>query len=175
MEEQTVKSAETIENGPKESYGKFRSAEELLKAYNALESEFTKRSQTLAQYEKERQISDRESEVKDFFQKYPVAEQYAEELAQAIESDKSKPVDALIGVLAAKIRTSDEMAGDEKVVNKVLSDPKNRDKVIREYLSGYRVPNVALPKGGAIPVTPPRPINTIEEAGRVALGFLQKD
>ena len=27
------------------SYGKFKSAEELLKAYNALESEFTKRSQ----------------------------------------------------------------------------------------------------------------------------------
>ena len=34
------------------SYGKFKTADELLKAYNALESEFTKRSQKLKEYEK---------------------------------------------------------------------------------------------------------------------------
>ncbi|MBR1746685.1 MAG: hypothetical protein IJ735_00565 [Clostridia bacterium] len=174
MEDQTVKSAETIDNGPKESYGKFRSAEELLKAYNALQSEFTKRSQTLAQYEKEREESDRESKVKDFFHKYPVAEAYADELAQTVEQQNLSPEEALIGVLSKKIRSVEELAGDEKVVEKVLGDPKNRDRVITEYLDNFRIPGISLPKGGAIPLTPPMPIGTVEEAGRVALSILQK-
>lgn len=175
MEDQTVKSADVVENGPKESYGKFRSADELLKAYVALESEFTKRSQALARYEKERADADREDKVKDFFKKHPVAERYADELANAIEQDSLTPEDALIDVLAKKVRSVDESAGDEKVVTKVLSDPKNRDKVIAEYLSAYRVDSAPLPKGGAIPVTPPIPVNTVEEAGRVALKILLND
>ena len=175
MEEQTVKSAETIENGPKESYGKFGSAEELLKAYNALQSEFTKRSQTLARYEKERKESESVEQAKDFFKKYPVAESYAEELAQSIEEKKLPPEEALIDVLMKKVKTVDEMADDEKVVDKVLSQSKNRDKVIDEYLSAYRVPGVTYPRGGAIPVTSPLPVSSIEDAGRVALTILQKE
>ena len=175
MEELTVRSADVVDNGPKESYGKFRSADELLKAYVALESEFTKRSQTLARYEKERADSDRENKVKDFFKKYPVAERYADELANAIEHDSLTPEDALIAVLTKNVRSVDESAGDDKVVDKVLSDPKNRDKVIAEYLSAYRVDSAPLPRGGAIPVTPPLPVNTIEEAGQVALKILLSD
>ena len=175
MEEQTVKSAENIENGPKESYGKFSSAEELLKAYNALQSEFTKRSQALAKYEKEKKESETETKAKDFFKKYPVAERYAEELAQTIEEDKVEPEEALVKVLANKIRPLKELADDDKVVQEVLSDQKNRDKVIAEYLSAYRTPGMVFPKGGAIPVTPPLPVQSVEDAGRVALGILQKE
>ena len=175
MEEQTVKSAENIDNGPKESYGKFQSAEELLKAYNALQSEFTKRSQALSRYEKEKKESESVTKAKDFFKKYPVAETYAEELAQTIEEEKLPPEEALVKVLAKKIRPIEEIADDDKVIDEVLRDQKNRDKVIAEYLSAYRVPGVSFPKGGAIPVTPPLPIRSVEDAGRVALGILEKD
>lgn len=178
---------EKIENFPAESdnenstsFGKFKSADELLKAYNALQSEFTKRSQKLAEYEKNATTDIWEGKVAEFVKKYPVAERYAEELAEEIakSADKSEEnvlENALLNVLCGKVRTEEEMASDKSVVDRVLSEQNNREKVINGYLEGIRrnPSPVTLPKGGAIPATPPVRAKTIREAGEIAKKLIE--
>ena len=79
-EDKIAPAGEIADNGQEKSYGKFKSAEELLKAYNALEGEFTKRSQKLSEYEKKSAEPDWESKVNKFVGKYPIAEKYVKHL-----------------------------------------------------------------------------------------------
>lgn len=179
MNEDKIAPAGVADNGQETSYGKFKSAEELLKAYNALEGEFTKRSQKLSEYEKKSNAPDWEGKVAEFVKKYPIAERYADEVAGEIAKN-GKTIDdnslerALLTVLSTKVKTADEMAEDKNVIDRVLSSEKNRDSVIKQYLEGIRrnVPPVTLPKGGAIPVTPPMSVRTIKEAGEIAIKIL---
>lgn len=182
MEEKTLQPAE-IDNGQEVSYGKFKSAEELLKAYNALQSEFTKRSQMLKEYEKKMNGYEWEGKVSDFVNKYPIAEKYTEELAKEIANDgELKDVEnglekALLKVLSSKVKSVEEMASDENVIDKVISNEAIREKIIDRYLNEYdsKVLPVTLPKGGAIPVTPPLPARNVREAGRIAQKIIESE
>ena len=182
MEEKTLQPAGN-ENGQEVSYGKFKSAEELLKAYNALQSEFTKRSQILKEYEKKMSGYDWEGKVSAFVDKYPIAEKYTEELATEIANNgELKDVEnglekALLSVLSSKVKTADEMAADENVIDKVINNEAVREKIISQYLKGFESGTlpVTLPKGGAIPVTPPLPARNIREAGRIAQKIIESE
>lgn len=181
MEDKTsILSAES-DKEKETSFGKFRTAEELLKAYNSLQSEFTKRSQKLAEYEQNNSASDWEGKVTEFVSKYPVAEKYADELAQEIAkneniAEKENCLEsALLNVLATKVKSPEEMAADESVIEKVLSAEANREKVINQYLERIKrnASPVTLPKGGAIPVAPPVYAQTIKEAGEIAIKLFE--
>ena len=161
------------------SYGKFNSAEELLKAYSALESEFTKRSQKLKELEAGRAAEEKENEVGNFMKKYPIAERYKEELNEEIAKSAGAEGSfegALLNVLSRKVKTADEMARDEKVIKKVLSDEDNKEYVINGYLDRIRQNNSykSLPKGGAIPVAPSYRPRSIKEAGEIAKKILER-
>ena len=82
----------TCDKDTETSYGKFKSAEELLKAYNALESEFTKRSQKLKELEKAIDGKSFADKARDFARKYPIAESYAEEVAREVALTESASV-----------------------------------------------------------------------------------
>ena len=162
------------------SYGKFKSAEELLKAYNALESEFTKRSQKLKELEKTVEGKSLADKAKEFARKYPIVENYAEEVAEEVAvaetREKNNLEEALIKVLSRKIKTPDQMAKDETVIEKVLSEDSNRDYIINKYLAQIndrQVP-VAMPAGGAMPVRPPYKPSSIKEAGELAKMIIEK-
>ena len=178
MNEEKVTTAGASDNGQQTSFGKFKSAEELLRAYNALESEFTRKSQKLSEYENNG--TQWEGKVSEFVKKYPIAERYAEEVAGEITKNGKKTFEegdlerALLTVLSGKVKSVDEMSEDEDVIDKVLSSEKNRTKVIEDYLDGIRRngPPSTLPKRGATPVTPPLDIRTIREAGNVAIKIL---
>jgi hypothetical protein len=156
------------------SYGKFKSAEELLKAYQSLEGEFTKRSQQLKEYEKMDVTGpiDWEGKVRDFLATYPVAERYTEEIATEIEKDgdavkhENCLETALLSVLSKKVKTPDELAADPEVVERVITT--NRDKVIEDYLQRVKtdLPKT-LPKGGSAPVNAPYRPRTVAEAGEL--------
>lgn len=166
------------------SYGKFKTAGELLRAYNALEGEFTKRSQKLREYEREAaEEAELENKVSALVSEYPAAEEYAEELAQEIANNEklkgkeNRLESALLNVLSRKVRPLDELAKDGKVIEKVLNDEGNREKIINNYLDEIkkRVSPVTLPRGGADPVrTPVKPAN-IREAGVLALKILENE
>ena len=182
MEEKTLQPTD-FDNGQQVSYGKFKSAEELLKAYNALQSEFTKRSQLLKEYEKQKEDRDWENKVESFVEKYPIAERYTKELADEIaHNGKLKDVEnglekALLSVLSSKVLTADEMAKDEQVIDKVLSDESVKERIIGQYLRDYDAGSlpITLPKGGAIPVTPPLPARNIREAGKIAQKIIETE
>lgn len=177
MNEEKVTTAGNSDNGQETSFGKFKSAEELLRAYNALESEFTRKSQKLSEYENN---VNWEGKVSEFVKKYPIAEKYAEEVAGEITKNGKKDIEerdlerALLTVLSGKVKTVEEMSEDEDVIDKVLSSDKNRTKVIEDYLEGIRRngPPNTLPKRGATPVTPPLDVRTIRDAGKVAIKIL---
>lgn len=169
------------DNGDKKegtSYGKFNSAEELLKAYTALESEFTKRSQKLRELESKQEAIDKKDGVKTLMEKYPVAERFADELNDEIaKSARAEGYEeALLNVLSRNIKTEEEMAKDEKVISKVLSDEDNKEYVINGYLDRIRENNSfrSLPKGGAIPVAPAYRPRSIKEAGEIAKKILER-
>lgn len=181
--EQTVVSPPNL--GDKEntsSFGKFRTSEELYKAYQALESEFTKRSQKLRELEqKAPKATDWESKVAALYEKYPTCNNYTDDLIKEISANKDTLNDenclesALISVLSKKAVTKEQAALDEEVVNLVLNKDENREKVINSYLEKIR--NEPLPKtfpksGGAIPVTPSKPLD-LAEAGRIAQKYLE--
>ncbi len=161
------------------SYGKFNSAEELLKAYSALESEFTKRSQRLRELEAQSTQSAKEKEIESFVQRFPVVERFADEFSAELAGTAGAEQEmerALINVLSRKVKTADEMAQDEGVIRRVLGEEENREIVINGYLDRIReneIPPV-LTKGGAIPVTPTYRAKSIHEAGEIAKKILER-
>lgn len=166
----------------KDSYGKFRSADELLRAYNSLEGEFTKRSQRLKEMESVKVSTDWEGKVAELIKTYPIAEKFSNEMAQEIR-DNSELVKnesclekALLSVLSKNYKTPEELASDTKVIDKVLENEQNQEKIIADYLvkiKNKRSP-ITLPKGGAIPLTPPQSVTTIKEAGEIARKIIEE-
>ena len=181
MEKEQISENPAVVGDKKEenSYGKFNSAEELLKAYSALESEFTKRSQRLRELENKQATESKKEEVRSFMERYPVAEKFMdelnEEIAKTASADKGYE-GALLNVLARNVMTAEEMAQDKKVISRVLSDEENKEYVINGYLDRIRENSSfkSLPKGGAIPVAPAYRPRSIKEAGEIAKKILER-
>ncbi len=180
--EQTEIIPTTGDKENQDSYGKFKTAEELLKAYNSLESEFTKRSQKLKELENSKKASDWEDKVTELVKKYPVAEALGGEIAKEISEDyeliKSEDCleKALLKVLSKNYKAPEDLAKEKTVVDKVLQSEENKEKIIDEYLTKIKSkqPPVTLPKGGAIPLTPPQRIASIKEAGELARKIIEE-
>lgn len=167
--------------------GKFGNPEALLKAYNELEKEFTRKSQRLAEAEREiaRQSAphrpdDEEwrAEVEAFFAAFPAAEKFAPEIAgelranPALAEEKDCLYKALVRVLAAAHRTPEQLVADGQFLKDyVLRSPAVKAAVVGEYLRGLRkgAPPVVMGDGGQAGVSPPRKLASVEEAGRLFL------
>lgn len=166
----------------KDSYGKFQTADELLKAYNSLESEFTKRSQRLKELENVKKATDWEGKVSELVKKYPVAETLGVDIAKEISEDSelTKSEDclekALLKVLSKNYKAPDDLAKEKSVIDKVLESEENREKIIDEYLAKIKSkqPPITLPKGGAIPLSPPQKLASIKEAGEMARKIIEE-
>jgi len=182
QEEQTVINPAEADKEKTESFGKFKTAEELLKAYTALEGEFTKRSQRLKELEcAQKTTNDWESKVVNLASRFPIAEKFTDELAQeiALDGDAVKKdnclENALLRVLCRKVKTDEEMACDENVKRKVLSEAENQELIIRQYLDGRRKNSVpaTLSKGGSIPAAPAEKPKTLTAAGEMAKKIIE--
>nr|DAG31462.1 MAG TPA: hypothetical protein [Bacteriophage sp.] len=169
----------------KHSFGKFKNPEELLKAYQELEKEFTKKSQKLSRLEAvvddEKQGFDDESfkiAADKFFAQTPSAKPFAKDIALKImqqpelKQDKNCLSVALVKVLVDKFRTPEQLMQDGQFLNDyVLCSSKVKDAIIGEYLKGLQQgqPPRTLSDGGMQCVTPSKKIKSIEEAGRMFL------
>ena len=169
----------------KQSFGKFKNPEELLKAYQELEKEFTKKSQKLSKLEA---LADGESQVFDdesfkvaadkFFENTPSAKPFAKDIALKIiekpelKKDKNCLSVALMQVLIDKFRTPEQLMQDGQFLNDyVLQSSKVKDAIISTYLKDIREgqPPKTLSADGLQCVAPSRKIRSIEEAGRLFL------
>lgn len=161
------------------SYGKFSDANELYKAYVALESEFTRRSQKLKEYEKSFGEIGKSSEERkqELTRKFNVAPDIVEEAARRASAETNGRIEtSLIGVLNEKMLTPEQMASDSMVIDKVLSDKKNREAVINEYIEKIRGVDVPISSlgGGESPALPPYRPTTVKEAGEIAKAIIKQ-
>lgn len=178
------------------SYGKFKSADELLKAYNSLESEFTKRSQKLKEFENTTQqdkeippdepmymASDWQLKVAEFVRDNPQAREYSEEIASIIMQDDALAKDkrclevAYDRVLAGKFRPPQKLLEDREFVESyILRNDKIKESIISEYIDSLnkRQPPEVITKRGEISLTPPDRPKTIAEAGELATKMMNR-
>lgn len=182
------------DNEASASVGKFANSDELLKAYNHLEAEFTKKCQQLKEAERRSEPTiapsaaegsaplyeseDWDEKVAEFLERYPIAEEYAKEIGAILSEDKALAgrqdcLEAALGRAVAKnYQRPESKLEDEAFLEKyVYHNDKIRDKVIEDYLAGLS-PLVGaprtLPHGGAAAIIPPTRARSIEEAGAMA-------
>ena len=144
-----------------EEYGKFKSGEELLKAYNELEREFTKRSQRLKELERvvpNGKPAPFKERVEKFFEENADARPFAKEMALFLEENPAY-IEDKSGL--------EKLASDEKFLNEhIYSNSAVKEKIIEDFLKGLSENNPpAVIRGGQSLVSPPSKPRTIEEAG----------
>lgn len=131
------------ENG--EKVGKFKNVEALLDAYNNLEKEFTKKSQRLAEFEKDKVEEEKEldsqvdNKLKTFLSSNGEANSYSEELKKRVlENESLKKMDDPFSYVWAemifeKLKGSSET--DREVANYVLGNEKLKNIVLEKYVN----------------------------------------
>lgn len=185
IEESGENLAENEQNETAHTSTKFKSVEDLEKAYNALQKEFTRRCQRLSKLEKElaEQPQMREEtpeewkgKVDKFFKENPHAKPFARAIAEEIVLDGSlrKRKDcletALTRVLVNTYKAPKDLATDEEFLrNHVLTSDYVKKTVIEDYLKGLRAgkPPVLIGAKGQNTVAPRNKPKTIEEAGKM--------
>ncbi len=178
MEKEQTVQLPTIESDKEQtnSFGKFKSAEELLKAYNSLEGEFTKRSQRLKELEAKKEDTQTwETKVEEFVKEYPITNEYVDEVIEVIKEEDSIGKNnglekALLKVLSGKVKTVDQMVNDSEVIKKAVNVSQIRDSVIEDYLSKIQNDKVPMPMPsvGATPLASVSRPKSIGEAGELA-------
>lgn len=179
---------------------KFKSTEELLKAYENLEKEFTKKCQKLSALscdnKTEKEIKNDEVlpqyKKEDWLKKTSVflaenenAKNYVKQIAEILINDEelAKKEDALelaySRVLKENFVTKEQLACDEEFLNEfVYKNEKIKNKIIEEYLlnlqSGKNVPLIANNVGCFSVSSPKFRAKDINEAGKFAMHILKK-
>ena len=152
------------EVGSHDTFGKFKSAEKLLEAYNNLQSEFTKKCQLLSQLqkdkmEKENQVeaesdnnSAKISKLNSFLDANADAKSFEEEIKEKLNSSSSDPYQVAWARVVLEHLTSSNQKVSDPIVNKyVLSDSQVRNQVIQDYISDlatHKPPYVISSQGG---------------------------
>ena len=175
-------------------FGKFSTAEELVSAYNSLESEFTRRCQKLKELERENErlkkleqpVKDSEKEVfqrgKAFRDKYPDAENLLPSLydlaAKSGDEAEGFLERAYVNYLKGELENQKSYySSNSYILEKACENQAVKDGIIREYLVGVdnSKPTVGRFKGnGESIITPPSKPKTLSEANRIASIIFQK-
>lgn len=158
-----------MEKGESESgslLGKFQSKEALLKAYNNLEAEFTRRSQRLKELEGLKLKAEKESS--------PDLSLKGEEKSVEDETDTQTVTENIKGE-ELKFSLSD-LADDEFISTHVKGNKKIEKAILDEYLKNLkaRPDAILLGSGGSAIKSPPSKPKTILDAGNLALSFLKE-
>ena len=161
---------------------KFKSVEELERAYESLEKEFTRRSQRLAKLEKEMKQDKVETDaewkakVDKFFSENPSAKPFAKQMSDQIIRDNTLRMRsdcleiALTRVLLEAYRAPKDLATDEDFLKEhILGSDFVKKAVIEGYMKDLREgkPPVLISARGQNTVAPRSKPKTIEEAGKM--------
>lgn len=155
------------------SYGKFKSADMLYKAYCELEKEFTKKCQKVNELSKINDI-DIEKRIKDCIEVNPKLGAYADKIAEIYTEEGAVEV-KLAKLLNGVINAPVEIIKDAEFLNEyVYNNSEIKDYIINAYLEGItqnRLPKCVTGKGKTLLTPVSRPKN-LSEAGRIAQDFL---
>ncbi len=177
---------EQPENLGSNAFGKFKDAESLMRAYSNLESEFTKKSQKLAQLESEKEneqkIISRKAEIErkvdEFVTKFEKIKPFSSALKESlINNENSSLEDEAISILSNNYKSAEEFMTDDEFLNKYIYSNKDiKDKIVKEYLSNITLNSPIKMNSSAsnISLTPPSDPTTIKEAGKLAKSIIKQ-
>ena len=179
--------AEIKSNAGSEKLGKFKDVESLIKAYNSLQAEFTKKSQRLSELEDERKPHLQQEKINatidELFKKYSIAEPFKEKLKDNLANVDSDDIEkvaeqSLIRLLADSFKTPEEMANNKEfLANYIFNNNEVKEAIIHEYLDKLKTATnvkVATNFNSSIPASPPKQVRTISEAGSIAKSIIKK-
>ena len=126
------------------SISKFKDTDELLRAYQSLEKEFTKKCQQLSEMSKERQQDvipayhnqNWQERVDEFVSHNPSAQKYSQQISEMIINDKTiaksnNPLELAWAKIVDELKTPEQLLGDEKFVdNYILNNKEIQAKII---------------------------------------------
>lgn len=189
--ETTVQTDAPSENAG-ETTSRFKTPDELLKAYECLEKEFTKRSQKLKALEKELSEkapsnvayaqNDWQQKVDDFFESRPEIAPFKKEIAEEILKNDLGSNENCLEIAGARVilnnykSPKDYLLDDDFVAENVLSNEKIRDRIIKKYLSdldGVKTVRTINGEGQASLAKQIRP-KTVGEAGKMVMAMAGK-
>ena len=170
--------------GSNENLGKFKDAQSLLKAYNSLEAEFTKKSQRLSLLESENEKAQTElakkaeldKRVEEFVTKFEAVKPFSSALKETLTNQESASLEEeAVKLLASNYKSAFDYANDSEFLNNyIFNNQEIKDKIVKEYLnkvtqySPIKVEN----SSSSISLTPPNIPSTIQEAGRMAKSII---
>lgn len=131
--------------------GKFKSVDALLRAYNSLQAEFTRRSQRLKELEREREERNTP----------PPAERPVSPPAANASAPSLPPAGA--------------PEEEEFLFERANASAAVRKRIIDEYLDGVKKSAVPLMSGGVSVVSPAAKPKSVAEAGEMALGYFRSN
>lgn len=178
--------AQITDNGST-NLGKFKDAQSLLKAYNSLQTEFTKKSQRLSELENSNTEFTREEKInqaiKELEQNHNIAQRFSQDIKRAVKDIETSDYHALVQQELLKNleqtyrSASDYAADDDFLKSYVYNNQAIKDNIIREYLANLTnttpvrvVSNIS----SSIPISPPNSPSTIQEAGKLAKNIIKQ-
>ena len=173
--------AEKVEAEKGVNLGKFKNVEELVKAYNNLQAEFTKKSQKLAEVLKdkvEEPAANMESGLQSFLSKNQEAAFYADELktrvSQSDSFDEKAFETAWAGILYEKLSCPGKTK--EPIIQKIIKDDEIQDLVVKNYvkqLQEQKTPIImSSDVGERVTKTVTQKPDSFEDAKKVVLDLL---
>ncbi len=175
-------------------YGKFKDLKSLVNAYNALQSEFTRRCQRVKELERENalmleknskensNISGSEWEEKAFLEVFPDASSYIKSLKDVATASGDNSKGRIGRAYINKIKSEYDMKNDyyksyDYVKSAIDTYPQLKSEIIKDYLLEVESskPTVKLITGNAQATVSPasRPKN-LAEAGEIAKQLFEK-
>lgn len=165
--------------------GKFKTVDELIKAYESLQSEFTKKCQALSELKKNNESdnapsvppyenSDWQEKVDEFLLNHPLAKKFSREISEIISSDKvlggaQNSLEVAYGkVLEKENEKLNNRLNDNEFAINSLSD-SDKEKIVKDYLKKVSLsPNLMTSKGGNTIASSYKKPTTVFEAGEMA-------
>ena len=169
----------------KKPFGKFDSADSLLKAYESLEAEFTRRSQKLKAIEgelsKRSELDKTQTEAgvscgndEDIYGKYPLAQNRREEIETKISGfshSKTPRLDAYVNTLEELLTLAENKLNEKEN----LPEKDFSDEIVKEYLKKVALSRPrAVISGGTVLSAPPNKPTSIAEASAIAKNYLKR-
>lgn len=177
----TSEEVELSDESPEGSIlGKFKDSKTLLEAYNNLQSEFTRKSQKLAELQKKSEESakiESYDSLDEFLAKHTGSDKYKKDIMEIIATDNeicSLPNKFQVALKIAQLADSklaENLNSQEFLDNHVYNNNSIKDKVISDYLSNLNgVSPVPKATFGASPIyfspATEKP-KTLKEAGEI--------
>lgn len=171
--------------GSKEEFGKFKDAESLLKAYNNLEAEFTKKSQRLADLETQNENATKQQvrqaeidkKVNEFVAKFDIVKPFSSALKETLTNTENADLaEESVKIIAKNYKRAEDYANDSEFLNNyIFSNADIKDKIVKDYLSKITQSSpIKLESNGNILLSKPTVPSTIAEAGKLAKTIIKQ-